>query len=729
MSAVLTVAGELADKYSVLKLLSESTVNLIASAVVLGAGVVLIAAAIIKGVGKKEINTADTYAVVFLFTAIMAFLVTALTPNAPHALIKYIASGAILAIAILLLALRVIISDGSVICLDETPKPNATIKAYYKAFFKKYWIFAILYSIFAVVALVLIEKADISTVMKGESAVVFWAIIGVSLLSFATLYFARIKDRDIDSVDVVLFVMGIGGLALIPLAFMVGAENRAAVLIFSLALIILSVVLSALLIENTHIETEKELDEYSHLKGSVKIYFKHLFRHASLLSVVTASLFIAGAIAIFSATHVLSDILWSLSLKEPKHLVIAGFVAVIVLFAILVTDVRLHRIETVDEVLFATVLSAVLLLIVEHAIMGMPFFDSGLMLILAIVLGVILIALRIHFVKEVEVDLVIMEETVPTVEESVSTVEEAVPVTEMAVTEAPVIEVVEAKQEIVEAPLKLRKVPVKKSYETYLRTGDEQLKENYSAIRNEFESFGMHSRMTKARENFSKKGLSMSKAEPEKALRIQAKLLIRGKFLKLYLNVDPNTLDEKYFRMKDVSAKSPDQPTYLKIRSKLSLKRAIELINILAEKEGFKKKKKYEPINFKEEYTDSGLSYMEKLGYDYMVKESVTLDEVLNYKPDWAERVIKSKIIPDAERYIYDEVTLSEIAKKFKSGAKVDLEALRASGLIKINANHVTVKPSEKLNKKFYIEANEIDEKAVQMIAIAGGEVTRLVFE
>ena len=119
---------------------------------------------------------------------------------------------------------------------------------------------------------------------------------------------------------------------------------------------------------------------------------------------------------------------------------------------------------------------------------------------------------------------------------------------------------------------------------------------------------------------------------------------------------------------------------------------------------------------------------MQVFGYDYMVKESVSYAEVLRYKDDWAERLIKSKIIPDAERYIYDEVTLEAISNAFKDGETVTPEALRVKGLIKPNANYVTVKPSAHLTKKLFVEANVIDEKAVQMIAIAGGEATRLVF-
>ena len=119
---------------------------------------------------------------------------------------------------------------------------------------------------------------------------------------------------------------------------------------------------------------------------------------------------------------------------------------------------------------------------------------------------------------------------------------------------------------------------------------------------------------------------------------------------------------------------------------------------------------------------------MEKLGYDYMVKDSVSLAEVVKYNDEWVEKVVKTKLVPNAERYIYDEVSLDDISIAFKEGEVVDLESLRTKGIIKPNANYVTIKPSAHLTKKLFVEANVIDEKAVQMIVIAGGEATRLIF-
>ena len=148
---------------------------------------------------------------------------------------------------------------------------------------------------------------------------------------------------------------------------------------------------------------------------------------------------------------------------------------------------------------------------------------------------------------------------------------------------------------------------------------------------------------------------------------------------------------------------------------------------MLAVQEGYTKKKKFEPVDYVSQYTDENLTYMEKLGFDYMIKDSVTLDEVKCYNDEFAKKVVKTEIIAKPERYIYDEITLDAICDNFADGEVADLEAMRVKGLIKINSNCVTVKASEKLSKKLTVKANVIETNAIAMIAIAGGEATQLI--
>ncbi|MBR6737287.1 MAG: uL15 family ribosomal protein [Clostridia bacterium] len=708
---------------------------------VLGLGALLLAVLAIKGLFSKSIGITDSLLTIGAFGMLWALVYVLTTVSAGSVLnvYKWAVFGALVAIVLLFFLVRINKCDGSIKQAEDVPPANATFASYYKAFFKRYFIVSIIYAIVVIAGVILLDKANfVSSLFKGENALLGWGIVGLVAALFLALLVARIGDRDIDATDVVVFQMLVAGLMLFAAIFMVGKGNKLLVGLFATVVLLVAVISSVLLIKNTHIETQSEEKAYAQGENGFKAYVKAFVKHVNPVAVISTALLMAGVIIALSATGFVGNVI-ELIHTEQAVINTAIFVGLAFIFALIATDVKLHRIETADIILVALAIIGVVTLITDYIVLKAPFVPGGVAFIIISVLSISLIAVRTIFVKlpievaQVAPELVEKEEAPAQQAEAVElTPVEETPAQEVAVTaaaeeiSAPLTEEVALEDEV---PEKLKRITVKKSYEIYLRTGDDQLKENYSALKNEFLSYGLHARMTKSRENFSKKGLTMSKAKPEKALRLQAKLLVRGKFLKLYLNVDPANLDAKYFRIKDVSAKYPDQATYIKIRSKLSLKRAIELIALLAEKEGFKKKKKFEAVDYKQELGSENLSYMQTLGYDYMVKDSVSYAEVVKYKDDWAERVVKTKLVPDAERYIYDEVTLDDISKAFKDGEVVDLEALRVKGLVKINANYVTVKPSAHLTKKLFVEANVIDEKAIQMIAIAGGEATRLIFE
>ena len=695
---------------------NSTAFTVILIALIAMAGIVLAIEAIM-GIKSKTINVVDSLLVIGLVGIILAIVYTVLTIESYLTVYKWIVVGIMGVIEIVVLGVRIANYDIAEETIRENLPSNVTVASYYKAFFKKFGIVAIIYALVAIAVVILIERLDfISLLLVGEYKVVAWGAVALCFILFLALYVSRLRDKEMGSVDVALFVIAVAGLALSIVEYIHGGNERVLVAVIADVVMLVSIVLSLLIVKFTHVYTGEEQKAYKKGKGSVKFYFNSLFAHTNILTIIAVSLFVSGLIVAVNSTGILTEIVNNLSIA-PEVIVMAFIAVAVIVVAILAADIKLHRIETVDDLLITIALTSILTLVANYAILGANFVPGGLAFLILAVASIALIALRIVFVKEIPAETQ-EEKPLETVAEEVAVTEDAAlvePATEEALTE--------------EVPTeKPKKVTVKKSYEMYLRTGDEQLKENYSALKNAFLSYGLHGRMTKSRENFSKKGITMSKVSPDKALRLQAKLLVRGKFLKLYINVDPTTIDEKYLRIKNVSEKTPDQATYIKIRSKLSLKRAIELVDILAEKEGFKKKKKFEEIDYTKDLSGEGLTYMQTLGYDYMVKESVSYAEVLRYKDDWVERIVKTKLVPEAERYIYDEITLEQISNAFKDGEVVNLEALRTKGLIKPNANYVTVKPSAHLTKKLFVEANVIDEKAIQMIAIAGGEATRLVF-
>ena len=114
-------------------------------------------------------------------------------------------------------------------------------------------------------------------------------------------------------------------------------------------------------------------------------------------------------------------------------------------------------------------------------------------------------------------------------------------------------------------------LPVAKSFEEKLVESEEGTKIAYATIVKALKDLKM--RRSKKMESFRKDGKTL------------AKLTFSGKTLKLYLALSPSILDEKEYRHEDASKTSmgKDTPTAIKLRNKLALKKAVEMINIMLE--------------------------------------------------------------------------------------------------------------------------------------------------
>lgn len=86
-----------------------------------------------------------------------------------------------------------------------------------------------------------------------------------------------------------------------------------------------------------------------------------------------------------------------------------------------------------------------------------------------------------------------------------------------------------------------------------------------------------------------------------------AKLNIRGKTVMLYIALDPNEYSVSKYHHTDVSDKSryARTPMMLRVRSKRSLKYALELISLRMQKNGVKQKKKIENVDYSLPYESS----------------------------------------------------------------------------------------------------------------------------
>ena len=270
----------------------------------------------------------------------------------------------------------------------------------------------------------------------------------------------------------------------------------------------------------------------------------------------------------------------------------------------------------------------------------------------------------------------------------------------------------------IETEAKDRRAKPRYTFDLKLRLADDNVKRFYSDIKNALLSYGMHCRMSRHKENFNKGRNQI------------ARMAINGKTLKVYLAIDPNSIDPKIYHHKDVSDKKgvADLPTMINVRSGLAVRKIKALIDKIAE-ELVIKPKKYEPTDFAEGLTLDGFSTVERKGYGYMVKGSATKEEVDAIPDDFATNAVEYVYAPKkAERFIKTKVTLDDLSAAFEDGATVDIDAIREKGLASApNSNWLSVSASERLDKKFRVYADEYTVGAAKMICVAGGEAYMLI--
>ena len=262
------------------------------------------------------------------------------------------------------------------------------------------------------------------------------------------------------------------------------------------------------------------------------------------------------------------------------------------------------------------------------------------------------------------------------------------------------------------------RVKPKLSFEMKLRLADDNIKSFYSELKNELLSYGIKNRISRFRENFNKGRNQI------------ARFTINGKTLVLYLAIDPSSLDESYYHHKDCSDKkgAVDVPTMLKIRSKVAVKKAKALIEMICEGLVIKKKKGYEPENFADEFSLDGYTTVECKGLDYLVVGDLDLGQAMQLPDSLASQLIE---VVEGDEAILKPVpatiSVDDILANFEEGSVVDIESVISKKMCPADCNYLSVVEGQRLNKKYRVFANEYNPDAVKMICLAGGEAFLIV--
>lgn len=191
----------------------------------------------------------------------------------------------------------------------------------------------------------------------------------------------------------------------------------------------------------------------------------------------------------------------------------------------------------------------------------------------------------------------------------------------------------------------------------------------------------------------------------------------------MLFNLDAATLDASHFHHKDMSAngRATDLPTCIRVTSNRMKERALELIDILAEQEGFAVNKKYVALDFTTEISDTHLTSFERNGFGYLVRPTARLTEVKDM-PDLEPNAYTTDACLDtAEKPVKFKMAIADLARYAELGI-VNLDILKQKSVAPANANRLVVAPSDTLSQTITVRAAEFEPYAALMIAIAGGD-------
>ena len=128
-----------------------------------------------------------------------------------------------------------------------------------------------------------------------------------------------------------------------------------------------------------------------------------------------------------------------------------------------------------------------------------------------------------------------------------------------------------------------------RDFEDRLYEADPVLLQMYSDLKNEFLSYRkVHTRVSKTNDAFRFEGT------------LVGKMIVSGTGLKVYLALDPLSVDSAIYHQRDASGKKKfvETPLEVKVKSPLSFRKAKQLIALAMEKTGTVKKTRYTPIDW-----------------------------------------------------------------------------------------------------------------------------------
>ncbi len=227
----------------------------------------------------------------------------------------------------------------------------------------------------------------------------------------------------------------------------------------------------------------------------------------------------------------------------------------------------------------------------------------------------------------------------------------------------------------------------------------------YQEVKNKILSYGAKDRITSKQEIFRLNG-------------VVAKMKVRGTRLRLYLNLDESYLDKGYHLKKTTDKKMAiDTKCYLILSSKLMLKKALELLDIIFESKNKKIKKSYVQKNFIKELIPNGEVILNKLGFknSYYVHNTIDVKGLPKDLPNNLENYIPKLELESNDEDIIANIWLDTLCMHFKDNDVVTLDILKEKQIIS-RGNYLKIKSRGNLTKKLIIVADEFEKDALAML-------------
>ena len=375
----------------------------------------------------------------------------------------------------------------------------------------------------------------------------------------------------------------------------------------------------------------------------------------------------------------------------------------------------------------------------------------------------------------------------PVVEEAAA--EEEPVAEEPAAEEKPVVEETVAEEEPVAAAAESNvvivptyfdsegnKIDIKysRSFTANIIQGDETVKAWYSELKNHIMSYdGVKSRISWKFDSYNKGRYQLFKMK------------LRGKTILLYCGYDPAELDESKYHHEVINNKLfEDVPTLIKVKSKLGLRKAKEVVDMVMNKFGIQKSEKPKEVDYVAKYpyeeTDallekklvkvlvSDADVIKKAEKPPVVEEPVVeepvVEEPVVEEPVVEEPVVKEPVVEEPHMHVVESVEAYEVddmasdeevdsmveedvdyvavtdtkreivnidtlSKNYEAGETVDLASLKAKKLVDKKTKSIKVLARGRIDKPLTIKAGEFSKTALKMIFLTGGKAIHVTYK